>query len=172
MIEFELFNIVFDYMNDDEFMYSCSITCNNDIFQKRRNNIYKTKRIQKLHNKIMDYKDLEFDYDFDSDNKTENHTLKMIGAMVPYLFLDGPLETKYRGHNFVKYKHYKKYISTPTLMNLIKYPDISPTDLLEFSERVKYKMSIYHSLCQIYRLPPLQKKMMIKHYPYAKALIY
>ena len=73
MIEFELFNIVFDFMNDDEFMYSCSLVCKDDIFKKRRTNIYKTRRIQSLHNKIIDYKELEFDYDFDA-NKKHKHT--------------------------------------------------------------------------------------------------
>ena len=172
MIEFELFNIVFEFMNDDEFMYSCSLVCNNNIFKKRRNNIYKMKRIQSLHNKIIDYKDLEFDYDFNSDYKSPTHTLNMISVMASYLFLDGPLEPKYRGHKFVKYKHYKHYITTPTLRNLIEHPERSVREILDFSERVKYKMRVYHSLCQIYRMPPLQKKMMIKHCPHAKALIY
>ena len=172
MIDFELFNIVFEFMNNDEFMYTCSLVCKNDIFKKRRSNIYKTKRIQSLHNKINDYKDLEIHYDFDPSDKTQTHTLNMISVMVPYLFLDGPLEPKYKGHSFVKYKHYKYYIKTPTLMNLIKYPQRSVMEILEISERVKYKIRVYHSLCQIYRLPPLQKKMLIKHYPHAKALIY
>jgi len=172
MIEFELFNIVFEFMNNDEFMYSCSLVCNNNIFKKRRNNIYKTKRIQSLHNKINDYKDLEFDYDFNSDDKTPTHTLNMIGVMASYLFLDGPLEPKYRGHKFIKYKHYKHYITTPTLRNLIEHPERSVREILDFSERVKYKMRVYHSLCQIYRMPHIQKKMMIKHCPHAKALIY
>ena len=172
MIEFELFNIVFDYMNDDEYMYTCSLVCNNNIFKKRRNNIYKTKRIQSLHNKINDYKDMEFDCDFDSTDKTPTHTLNMISVMTSYLFLDGPLESKYRGHSFVKYKHYKHYITTPTLKNLIRHPERTVKEILEFSERVKYKMRVYHSLCQIYRLPPVQKKLMIEHCPHAKALIY
>ena len=34
MIEFELFNIVFDFMNDNEFMYSCSLVCKDDTFKK------------------------------------------------------------------------------------------------------------------------------------------
>lgn len=172
MIEFELFNIVFDFMNDDEFMYSCSLVCKDDIFKKRRNNIYKTRRIQSLHNKIIDYKELEFDYDFDANNKTQTHTLNMIRVIMPYLFLDGPLEPKYRGHKFVKYIHHKRYITTPTLVNLIRHPERPVIEILDFSERVKYKMKVYHSLCQIYRLPPLQKKLMIEHCPHAKALIY
>lgn len=172
MIEFELYNIVFDYMDDKEFMYSCSIVCNNDIFKKRRSNIYKNKRIQSLHDKLIDYKDLEFDYDFDSSNKSKTHTINMIRVLVPYLFLDGPLEQKYRGHSFEKYKHHKKYISTPTIINLIKHPNRFPSEILDFSENVKHKFIVYHSLCQIYRLPPLQKNIMIKHYPHAKALIY
>lgn len=171
MIEFDLFNIVFEYMNDNEFMYICSIICKNDIFQKRRNNIYKLKCIQSLHHKLMDYKDLDFDYDFDSNNKIKSHTLNMIRIMVQYLFLDGILEPKYKGHCFVKYKHYEQYVSTPTLMNLIKQTDLSPKELLDFSEKVK-KPRIYNSLCQIYRMPRLQRTMLIKHYPYAKALIY
>ena len=149
MIDFELFNIVFDFMNDDEFMYSCSLVCKNDIFKKRRSNIYKTKRIQSLHNKINDYKDLEFDYDFDSTNKTQTHTLNMISVILPYLFSDGPLESKYRGHSFIKYKYYKHYINIPTLKNLIRHPEQSVKEILDFSERVKYKIRVYHSLCQI-----------------------
>ena len=172
MIDFELFNIVFDFMNDDEFMYSCSLVCKNDIFKKRRSNIYKTKRIQSLHNKINDYKDLEFDYDFDSTNKTQTHTLNMISVMASYLFLDGPLEPKYRGHSFIKYKHHKHYISTPTLRNLIEHPERSVMEILDFSERVKYKIRVYHSLCQIYRMPHVQKKLMKEHCPHAKALLY
>ena len=93
----------------------------------------------------------------------------MIRVILPYLFSDGPLESKYRGHKFVKYIHYKKYITTPTLVNLIRHPELPVNEILKFSERVKYKMNVYHSLCQIYRLPPLQKRLMIEHCPYAKS---
>ena len=87
---------------------------------KKTSNIYKTTRIRSLHNKITDYKDLEFDYDFDPNNKTQTHTLNMI-VIMPYLFLDGPLNPN-MVIEFVKYIHHKEYITTPTLKNLIRHP--------------------------------------------------
>ena len=175
MIEFELFNIIFDYMDDDEFMFTSSMVCNNNIFKKRRFNIYKSKRIKSLHDKIIYYnlnKDLEFDNDFDDSNKTLDNTFNTIRILSSYLLMDGLLGEKYRGHSFTKYKHYKYYISTPTMIELIRYPQHSPRNLLDFSDKVKQNTRFYQSLCQIYRMPPFQKNILKIHFRYAQALIY
>ena len=172
MIEFELFNIIFDYMDDDEFMSTCSMVCNNNMFKKRRSKIYKYKRIESLNDKIIDFKDLEFDYDFDDTNKTMEYTFNTIRILSSYLLMDGLLEEKRRGHSFTKYKHYKYYISTPTMINIIRYPEHSPRDLLDFSDEVKQNIRFYQSLCQIYRMPPFQRNILKRHFRYAQALIY
>ena len=152
MEEIFIFNIM-DYFDDNNFINKISFLCNHSKIQKRRKFI---NHKQYASEQLQDY--LETDIDL-------NEILKDI---IENLLNESLLE---RCHMNIhkNYILFPKYCSSSIIYNYKKNGKLDKNNII-FNHSSFIKTNI--KLCSTYRLPRIQKNILINHYPLAKALIY
>ena len=165
MEEIFIFNIM-DYFDDNNFINKISFLCNHSKIQKRRKFI-NHKRSCKLFNDTFNYKQYASEQlqDYLETDIDLNEILKDI---IENLLNESLLE---RCHMNI-YKNYilfPKYCSSSIIYNYKKNGKLDKNNII-FNHSSFIKTNI--KLCSTYRLPRIQKNILINHYPLAKALIY
>ena len=164
MEEIFIFNII-DYFKEDEFMNKISFLCKNNKINQLRKKINQKRSILLFHN-LFNYKKYspEFIETYLEDEVDYSETLKDV---IEDLLDETMLERAHLTHINQHYIVYKKHCISNTIYNYTQTGLINNINFDAFS--------LIHSnikLCSTYRLPNVQKNILIKHYPHAKALIY
>lgn len=159
-----IFNII-DYFDENEFMNNISFLRNHDKINTLRKKINQ-KRSNILFNNLFNYKKYkpEFIEYYLEDEVDYSEILKDV---IEDLLDETMLERAHLTHINQHYIMYKKYCVSNTIYNYTQTGLIKNINFDEFS--------LIHSnikLCATYRLPNVQKNILIKHYTHAKALIY
>ena len=159
-----IFNII-DYFDENEFMNNISFLRNHDKINTLRKKINQ-KRSNKLFNNLFNYKKYKPEF-IESYLEDEVDYSEILKDVIEDLLDETMLERAHLTHINQHYIMYKKYCVSNTIYNYTQTGLIKNINFDDFS--------LIHSnikLCATYRLPNVQKNILIKHYPHAKALIY
>lgn len=164
MEEIFIFNIM-DYFNENEFMDKLSFLCKNKKIDQLRKKI-NSKRSMALFHGLFNYRKYKPDFiaNYLEDDIDYSEILKDV---IEDLLDETMLERAHLTHINQHYIVYKRYCTSNTIYNYTRTGVISNINFDSYS--------LIHSdikLCATYRLPNVQKNILIKHYPHAKALIY
>lgn len=159
-----IFNIM-DYFNENEFMDNMSFLCKHEKINKLRKTINK-KRSGILFHSLFNYKKYPLEM-IESYLQDKIDYSEMLKDVIEDLLNETILERAHLTHINQHYITHKKHCISNTIYN---YRPNGVLDNINFDN-----CSTIHSnikLCATYRLPNIQKNILIKHYPQAKALIY
>ena len=169
MTVYEFYNIIIDFIQDNDFIRSCSVCSKNKKSSSRRKQICIKYCSNSLHVRIQNFRFYDFDHAL-LDGQMRS-TIKFLKQINHHLFCYSSYSNHNRSKNFEKIKIYRKYVYSPTIINIANFTSMKPSVILKFSETVK-QIRTEHSLCEIYRMNRNHKNCLLRHFRYAQALIY
>lgn len=165
----EFYYIIINFIDDHNFMRSCSFCSKHKNLSSRRKEICRKYCSDSLHDKIQNFKLNDFDHVL-LDGRMRS-TIKFLKLINHHLFCYSWYSNHKCSKNFKQIRIYKKYVYTPTIINIANFESMKPSVILEFGESVK-QIRNEHSICEIYRMNNSHKDCLLKHFRYAQALIY
>ena len=161
-------NNIVEYLSNDEFIHCCGTLKKDMALDLKRRKINSKYCCDALKSILREFKFYELDTRTEEDDTS---AFELIDMLSRYLLMNTNIYLQIQNYEKRKNKKREKYIQSPTIVNLIKYPDTKPSYLLEFSEHVKEERHLPH-ICPTYRMHPWYKNLLCRHYKYAQALIY
>ena len=155
---------------DDDFIKIMSMLCKSSLLQSRTKKINKIRSSQMLKKRISDYSNSisHINNNMLIDDNYEIYELyEILKDLIEDLFCEVSLERSDIGA-FNKHKiNFDKYCCSNTIFYYYKVNKIPRIDFTSH-QSISYNVK----LCSTYRMGCLQKRILMKNYPYAKALIY
>lgn len=158
--------VISPYIDDNEFMKNVSFLCKSNLLNKRRKEINEFKCRSSLHKKLVSYCDTGLQSVQDAIEEPQDLS-EIFKDLQEALFDEILLERSHMHHLHHHKILYKKHCTTQTILFFHNAYNIGKIDF-ESHRKMHYNVM----LCSTYRMGYIQKKILKKHYPYAKALIY
>ena len=161
-------NNIIHYLKNKEFIYSCGTLKKDKVLESKRKKINSKYCCDALKSILSEFKFYELDTRNDEDDCS---IVEMIELLSQYLLMNTTLNTQLQSSQQKMERNRIKYIHSPTIVNLIKFPDTAPSYLLAFAEKVKRDTHL-PCICPTYRMNNYHKLLLCKYFKYAQALIY
>lgn len=168
-----LYNNIIHYLQNDEFIYSCGTLKKNKILDTKRKRINSKYCCDALKSILREFKSYELET---INGENDCHAMEMIRLFSYYLLMNTNINCQIQIDPLQNFERKtertrKKYIHSPTIVNLIKHPHEKPSFLLLFAEKVK-KEKYFLYICPTYRMHSYHKTLLCRYFKYAQALIY